>query len=181
MLGEMRFLLVPIALLLAACGGGAETSSAATDDRSGPPVCCADLSALAGKFESAYQAGVDNYEDSAKYDDGYWNGRGQFGHLGHLQSRRDLILHITQQWSEDAAAEVDAVADQGIDVDGVRGLFDDYRTSFLSYMLASYDDLTARSSAQESYKAQTRAEIENGINAIFNDLDAWLINTHGNP
>lgn len=166
--------------LLAACGGGPGSSSA-TDEPvvPPPPVCCADLSALAETFEDASQYWLDAYEDSAQYDDGYWNSLSKFGHLGHLQSRRDLILHITQQWSEDAAAEVDAVADEGIDVDGVQGLFNDYRASFLSYMLASYDHLTSQSSAQDSYKAQTRAEIESGINAIFDDLDLWLTNTYG--
>lgn len=164
----MRALLLLAALLTACGGGGSSPPAAPVPD---PPP---DLTAeVASRWAGAYSDTIAAYEVAEESREDQMAANHQFGTPAHYQYFVEDALAYTGFWADDARDILADVETRGtVNRTTASGWVEDYRQDFLDYMLPRYDYLDQRGQAGEPFSSNYRNQLINGINAIFDELQA---------
>lgn len=166
----MRWLAVS-ALLLTACGGGGAPYSSPANTTPPPPddVTQEVITAWADEYEQV----VADYETNRQNTERQMAAGGNFSSSYHYEVYRDNCIGYPAAWADGARQSLASAEMSGTtDREYLSDLVEQYRQDFLDYMLASYDYFHQRANLSGNYPAQIRQEIIDGINAVFDDLQA---------
>lgn len=168
----MRWLAV-LSIALSACGGsGAGSTEEPLPDPPPPPP---DVTAqVVQEWADNYPVVIDGYETNQLAVEREMARDGFFGTPRHYEKFRDDCIAFTLAWTEGALNDLNSAESGGNTTNRVTlsGLVEDYRQDFLDYMLAKYDEFDGRGNLADPDAAAYREQIVDGINAVFDDLQA---------
>lgn len=174
-MASLRVASVLLALGLSACGGGGPAATAVAPTGPGGDPLPDGMPEVEQRFDDRYGVTTADYETNRENTESTYAASGNFGSGAHYARFRDDILAFTYSWASDARTIVaDVRSRAAVDDAQLANLVEFYRASFMDYMLASYDYFHSRANLSGTGPAQVRQEIIDGINVIFDDLQADL-------